>query len=174
MKIVTYAYFFVLDFLINILYTVLFASIWFLILSNSEETSPLGGKTLDSVNSAAGFVDSLEPNVTHVPVIATPQSNPLKGQHATLIGEVGRSGAPGSAGSTFSSMSIVFFWLLKIYFIIIVFAYARGLVIRSHLSTTTFSLNPSIWAKAQRWMLSGNYWKEDGEDYKQSSRRAVN
>ena len=91
-----------------------------------------------------------------------------------LIGEVGGSGAPGSAGSTFSSMSIVFFWLLKIYFIIIVFAYARGLVIRSHLSTTTFSLNPSIWAKAQRWMLSGNYWKEDGEDYKQSSRRAVN
>ena len=171
MKIVTYAYFFVLDFLINILYTILFASIWFLIVSNSEKAPPLGGNTLDSVN---GFVDPLQTDMTKVSDIPTPQPSPLKDQHASLIGGMGGSGTPGSAGSTFSSVSIIFFWLLKIYFIIIVFSYARSLVIRSHLSTATFSLNSSIWAKAQRWMLRGNYWRDDEEDYKQSSRRAVN
>lgn len=174
MKIVTYAYFFVLDFVINILYTILFASIWFLILSNSENTSPLGSKTLDRVKPAAGFVDPLQTDVTKTHVISTPQPQSLKVQHASLIGEAGGSGTPGSAGSTFSSMSIIVFWLLKIYFIIIVFSYARSLVVRSHLSTASFSLNSSIWAKAQRWMLSGNYWREDDDDYKQSSRRAVN
>ena len=174
MKIVAYAYFFVLDFLINIFYTILFASVWFLFVSNSERTPPLGVKILDSVQSAAGLIDPLHTGVTKVHVVATPQPNPMKGQHASLIGEIGGSGDPGSAGSTFSSMSIIFFWFLKIYFIIIVLSYARTLVVRSHLSTTTFSLNSSVWARAQRWMLSGNYWREDDEDYKQSTRLAVN
>ena len=52
MKVVSYAYFFVLDFLINILYTILFASIWFLIVSDSDTPPPIGGKTFDSVKDA--------------------------------------------------------------------------------------------------------------------------
>lgn len=174
MKIVTYAYFFVLDFLINILYTILFASIWFLIISDSEKPSPSGGKTLDRVKSTSELVDPLTTDMPKVHVMATLQPNLLKSQHTSLIGEVGGSGTPGSAGSTFSSMSIIFFWLLKVYLIIIVFSYARSLVVRSHLSTATFSLNHGIGAKAQRWMLSGSYWREDDEDYKQNSRRAIN
>src|SRR5215471_16781610 len=119
MKIVTYAYFFALDFLINILYTILFASIWFLILSNSEKTPSLSSETPHSVKSAAGLIDPLQNNETKVQIIATSLPNPFQGQHASLIGEAGESGVPGSAGSTFSSMSIIFFWLFKVYFVII-------------------------------------------------------
>lgn len=171
MKVVSYAYFFVLDFLINILYTILFASIWFLIVSDSDTPPPIGGKTFDSVKDAAGFVDPIHTDVAKVHIVATPNANPLKGQHASLIGETGNSIDPGSAGATISSLSIISFWLIKIYFIIIVFSYARNLVVQSHISTATFSLQSDFWGKAQRKMLSGKYWKEEDEDYKESSRR---
>src|ERR1700721_512332 len=157
MKVVMYAYFFALAFVINILYTILFASIWVLIVSHSDSTPPLGSKTFDSVKSEAGFVDPVHTDVTRVHIIATPAANPLEGQHASLIGETGPP-SEGSPGSTLSTMSIAFFWLIKLYFIIIVFSYARSLVVRSHLSTASFPINSSPWGKAQRWMLSGHYW----------------
>ena len=172
MKVVTFAHFFLLDFLINILYTFLFASIWFLIVTDADNQSALAGTTLDSVKDAAGFVDPLQSDVTRVHVIATPDPNPLKGLHATLVAETGATD-PGSAGTTFSIVSIGFFWLIKTYLIIIVFSYARGLVIRSHLSALSFSLKSGLWDKAQRWMLSSGYWKEDEDDYKQTSHRVV-
>jgi hypothetical protein len=173
MKLVLYAYFFVLDFIINILYTILFASIWFLIVSDSENTPPLGSKTFDGVKSAAGFVDPVHADVTKVHVIATPHANPLKGQHASLIAETGPTGG-GTPGSTLSTMSIAFFWLIKLYFIIIVFSYARSLVVRSHITAASFPATSDPWGRAQRWMLSGNYWQEDSDDdFKQAPRRVV-
>jgi hypothetical protein len=171
MKLVWYAYFFAIDFVINILYTVLFASIWVLIVSNSDNAPPIGGKTFDSVKSAAGFVDSEHPDVTKVHIIATPAANPLKGQTASLVGETGPSSG-NLPGSTLSTMSIAFFWLIKLYFIIIVFSYARSLVVRSHISTASFpTTTTSVWEKVQRWMLSSKYWQEDEEDFKEVNRR---
>jgi hypothetical protein len=171
MKVVAYAYFFALDFLINILYTILFASIWILIVSDSDNPSPIGSNTFDSVKDAKGFVDPLHTDAANIDIVTNPNPNPLKGLHASLLDETGNSMDPGSAGATFSSISIIFFWLIKIYFIIIVFSYARNLVIRSHISTATFSLQSSLWSRAQQKMLSGNYWKEDDDDYKTTSRR---
>jgi hypothetical protein len=173
MKVVAFAYFFVLDFLINILYTFLFAWIWLLIVTDSDNQSALAGATLESVKDSTGFVDPLHADVTRVHVIATPDPNPLKGQHASLIAETGHSG-PGGAGTTFSIVSIGFFWLIKIYLIIVVFSYARSLVSRSHLSPLSFSLKTGYWDKVQKWMLSNSYWKEDDEDYKETSHRVVN
>jgi len=172
MKVVTFAHFFLLDFLINILYTFLFASIWFLIVTDADNQSALAVTTLDSVKDSAGLIDPLHPDVTRVHVIATPDTNPLKGQHASLVAETDTTD-PGSAGTTFSIVSIGFFWLIKMYLIIIVFSYARSLVIRSHLSALSFSLKSGLWDKAQRWMLSSGYWNEDDEDYKQTSHRVV-
>lgn len=164
---VAYAYFFVLDFIINILYTILFALIWFLIVSDSDATPSVGGKTFDSAKDAAGFVN---PVLSDVAKDSNP--NPFRGQLVGLIGQTAASSIdPGSAGATFSCISIIFFWLIKIYFIIIVFSYARGLVIRSHITESTFALQSDIWAKIQRKMLSSSYWKEDEEDYKTTSRR---
>lgn len=166
MKIVVYAYFFALDFFINILYTILFASIWFLIVSDQEKSPPLGSNTLDSVKSTLGPLTSTKGHI-----VATPIPNPLESHHASLVGEKGGSTDPGSAGSKFSSLSIIFFWLIKIYFVIIVFSYAQNLVVRSHLSSATFSSNSGLREKAQRRMLSGNYWREDDDDYKLASTR---
>jgi Inositolphosphorylceramide synthase subunit Kei1 len=168
MKIVAYSYFFALDFLINILYTILFALIWFLIVSDSESTPAPGSKIFDSLKSTAGFEYT---DVANSHIIATPNPNPMIGQHASLVGETGIATDPGSAGSMFSVMSIFVFWLIKIYFIIIIFSYARGLVVGSDLTSTSFSLGSNPWEKAQRWMISGNYWREEEKDYKQSTRR---
>jgi Inositolphosphorylceramide synthase subunit Kei1 len=168
---VWYAYFFALDFLINILYTVLFASIWVLIVSNSDNTPQIGDTTFDSVKSAAGFVDPEHLDVTKVHIFATPAANPLKGQTTSLVGEIGPS-SDNLPGSTLSKMSIAFFWLVKLYFIIIVFSYARSLIVRSQISMASFPTSTSsTWEKLQRWMLSSTYWQEDEEDFKDTNRR---
>src|ERR1700737_3538019 len=106
-KLVAYAYFFVVDFVVNILYTILFASIWFLIVADSDQAPPLGSKPLDNVKSVAGIVD---------PVLASPNSNILEGQHASIAGVSGTTGG-GTEGSTLSTVSIAFFWLVKLFFL---------------------------------------------------------
>ena len=152
-KLVAYAYFFVVDFVVNILYTILFASIWFLIVADSDQAPPLGSKPLDNVKSVAGIVD---------PVVASPNSNILEGSIAGVSGTTGG----GTEGSTLSTVSIAFFWLVKLYFILIVFAYARTVVVRTHVSVASIAPHENLWGKAQRWMLSGTYWREDDDDYK--------
>jgi Inositolphosphorylceramide synthase subunit Kei1 len=160
---VVYSYFFVVDFVINILYTILFASIWFLIVADSDQTPPIGSKTFDSVTEAAGFVDPLFTGVTRVHVVATSNANPLTGQHGSLVGVTGPPGDSGE-GSTLSTISIAFFWLVKFYFIIIVFSYAQSVVVRTHISAASFPANGNLWTKVQRWMLSGTYWRDDDDD----------
>jgi inositol phosphorylceramide synthase regulatory subunit len=173
MKVVAFAYFFVIDYLVNILYTILFASIWFLLVSNPDATSSLADKTLESVKDSAGFLDPVHTGVTQVHIIAEPNANPLNpGEHGTLIGQTGTLVDDGSASSTMNSLSILlFFLIIKLYFIVIVFSYARDLVLRSNLTSASFTLNSNLKEKVQRWMLSSGYWKEDDEDYKGSSRR---
>jgi hypothetical protein len=158
MNVVAYAYFFTLDFVVNVFYTILFASLWFLFISNPDSTPAVGGNIFENAKG----VDPLHAHSPEAQVIPTPIPIP----HASLFAETGAD--PGSAGAMFSSISITIFWLIKVYFIIIVFSYARSLVIQSHISTATFSLQSSIWGKAQRKMLSSNYWKEDDEEYKQT------
>ena len=160
MNVVAYVYFFTLDFVINVFYTIVFALLWFLLVSNPDSTPLVGGNAFENAKGVAGHVDPLHP------ATPTPVSIPLKESHASLFAGTGAD--PGSAGAMFSSISITIFWLIKVYFIIIVFSYARSLIVRSHISTATFSLRSDLWGKAQRKMLSSNYWKEDDEEYKQT------
>ena len=173
MNLVMYAYFVALDFLINILYTILFASIWFFIISESDASPPFGGNTFNIVKSGAGFIRPVQPDATLKQAIATPHPHPLEDHHSSLLQEVG-SMDQGGSGSTFSMLSIAFFWLIKLYCIIIVFSYARTLVIRSHLTASSVSSSSGPLAKLQRWMLSSGYWKGEDDDYTQTSKRVVN
>jgi hypothetical protein len=172
MKVVVFAYFFVIDYLVNILYTILFASIWFLLVSNPVASSSLADATLESVKDSAGFLDPVHTDVTQVHSMAEPNANLLNpGEHGTLIGQTGTVIDDG-ASSTMNALSILLFFLvIKLYLILIVFSYARDLVLRSHLTSASFTLNSGLKEKAQRWMISSGYWKEDDEDYKESSRR---
>jgi len=139
-----------------------------------EHAPPIGSETFDSVKAAADFLDPVHADVTKVHVIATPAPNPLKGTHAELVGEIGSmTSALSTEGSMLSTVSICMFWLVRLYFIWIIFGYARSLVIKSGITATTFSLGSDIRSKAQRWMLSGSFWREDEYDYKQTNRLMV-
>jgi hypothetical protein len=161
---VAYAYFFVVDFIVNIFYTILFASIWFLIVADSEQAPP-HSKTMNNLKDTAGYVDPVYTHIAQVHVVAEPNANPLTGQHGRLVGVTGFADNERDA-PLISSICIGLFWLAKLYFILIVFSYARNLVVRSHISPASFPPNTNFWGKAQRWMLSGKYWGEDDDDYK--------
>jgi hypothetical protein len=144
-KVVAYAYFFVLDFFVNILYTIMFASMWFLFISEADKSASFSNTENDLRADAA------------------------KSKKPVVISSVAGESDSDSSGYTFSTISIAFFWLVKVYFILIVFSYARSLVIRARISAESFSSSGSFWEKTQNWMLRGNYWKEDEEGYKQVS-----
>src|SRR5579859_7720907 len=149
-KMVVYAYFFVVDFIVNVLYTVLFASIWFLIVADSDRSPLLGSKTFDSLKDATGFVHPVHTSVTKVHVIATPLANPLRGQHGDIVPETGPVSV-GSPGSSLSTVSLIFFWSLKLYFILVVFAYARSLILRNRISAASVPSNGTLGNRAQKW-----------------------
>lgn len=171
MNLVIYAYFVAFDFLINVLYTISFASIWFFIISESDTSTPFRGNTFNTDKSGTGFFRPVQPDATMKQAIVTPR--PLEDHHSSSLREAGSMGQGGS-GSTFSMLSIAFFWLIKLYCIIVVFSYARTLVVRSHLAASSVSSSSGPLAKIQRWMLSNGYWKEEDDDYTQTSKRVVN
>jgi Inositolphosphorylceramide synthase subunit Kei1 len=123
----------------------LFASMWFLLVSGADDAASFGDKASNVLNSSGKSAD------------------------AVVNGIMDESDANDS-GATFSTLSITFFWLIKVYFILLVFSYARSLVIRARISPGSFSSHGTFWEKAQNWMLRGDYWKEDEEGYKEVSR----
>jgi Inositolphosphorylceramide synthase subunit Kei1 len=157
-KLVIYSYFFLIDFVVNVLYTILFASIWFFTIPDSENATPLGG---NSVKEAAP-----------PPPMATTTPNPLTGQHANPIAATGITDQ-GGPGQTLGVISITFFWFVKLYMVFIIFSYARSIVVRNHITPSSLSLPLNYWGQVQRWMLAGDYWRETDEDYKQDQRRIV-
>ncbi|KAI9679293.1 MAG: hypothetical protein M1817_005313 [Caeruleum heppii] len=144
------AWFYILDSLINALYTAAFAVAWFLVVSQHHSAAKgdkppgqaTGGQTIDDT---AGFT-SPEYNVSHVDVVAQPAAGLTKGEEAVAIGRPA-SGASVS-GSTPNGPSlghgvlmpesvpsiaiIAGLWLIRVYFIFVVMAYARS-VLRSNM-----------------------------------------
>ncbi|KZF23241.1 DUF1753-domain-containing protein [Xylona heveae TC161] len=129
------AWLYILDSAINAAYTAAFGVTWFLVLSqqhsgsNAGEATP-GGKTMDD---AAGFTNP-KYNVSRVDVVATPAAGLTAGQDAVAIGQ-GNSGSLGSGvlqpESVFSITLISALWAVRLYFVLVVMAYARS-VIRQH------------------------------------------
>jgi len=131
------AWLYILDTLVNAVYTTVFAVTWFLTVSATHsENSDLpikapGGSTIDDT---AGFT-SPKYNVSQVDIIAFPSDGMAKRQDAVAFATIGTaavSAASPSVGhglqlaeSLPSIIAIIVFTLIRIYFIFVVMAYAR-------------------------------------------------
>ncbi len=140
------AWIYILDTLINAAYTTLFGLSWFIILaqhlnpSGTDDQEPLGtmppgGKM---INDTAGFTDP-EAKVDKVEVIVTPKAGLVPGQDAIAYGIPGDGHNFGNvffqSGSLMSIMVISSLWFIRLYFVIIVMAYARGVLRQAIVST---------------------------------------
>ena len=149
---ISLAYMILLDTLINGIYTALFGISWFLVLARhvggeQQQNTVLGSVTIEDTS---GFTNP-EVNVSQVDVVASPAPGALTGQEAVAIGSEGSVpagvGSAGSgaikdvmfeSGSVASITVIASFWLLRLYAILVVFAYARS-ILRQHIYTTSYS-----------------------------------
>lgn len=139
MQNLAFAWFYLIDSIINAVYTAAFGVSWFVVLA--QHNSPLGGDLAKggevvpggkTIEETAGFTDP-EHQVTQVEAIV--DSNGLFGQHGTLIGHNAADSAPASGafettilerGSLTSIGVLCTMWLIRIYFILVVLAYARS------------------------------------------------
>ncbi|KAJ9627810.1 hypothetical protein H2203_003028 [Taxawa tesnikishii (nom. ined.)] len=181
------AWIYILDSLINAAYTALFGVSWFIILAqhlHDTDTRPgsgpiPGGKTM---NDTAGFVDpAAGTNISHVDVVATPAAGSIAGQDAVAVGKSGPNGGGSSSndlsnavfqsGSIASITVISALWAVRIYFALVVMAYARG-VLRQHIlntSSSTYSTE-STSALAENPFREG---REEGEGWRGKLGRAM-
>ncbi|TIA53534.1 DUF1753-domain-containing protein [Aureobasidium pullulans] len=159
------AWLYVLDSLINATYTALFGTTWFLMLARhindpapGDDDKLPGGKMM---NDTAGFT-SPEVNATRVEVVATPA---MPGQKAVAVG-VNDGSALGHAvfqsGSIASISVICALWTIRIYFCLVVMAYARG-VLRQHILMTS-SNNFGLHGGSERTDLAENPFREGREE----------
>jgi inositol phosphorylceramide synthase regulatory subunit len=186
------AYMVLLDSLINAVYTALFGVAWFLVLTRHVEQGTgthaarvLGGNTIDDTS---GFT-SPEVNVSKVDVVASPASDALTGQEAVAVGTgmkvpagagAASSGAAlGSAlfqsGSVASMTVIAAFWVLRLYAVFVVFAYARS-VLRQHVYTTSYSQpNFNLQSGAEEGMAENPFreGREEGSGWRGALGRAL-
>ena len=139
------AWFYILDSIINSVYTALFAATWFLVLAQhdagvSEKTGP-GAVTMDQTS---GFTDP-QLNVSRVEIVATPNS-PLagSGQDAVAAGVPAATAATSGSNGTFLDRQnmnsigvIIAMWTIRAYFCLIMLAFAR-MVIRQHIASSGF------------------------------------
>jgi inositol phosphorylceramide synthase regulatory subunit len=128
-----FAYLYALDSVINAFYTAIFGFTWFLVLAtadaNAASSAAPGGKMM---GHTSGFINP-EYNVSHVEVVAKPKSGVNPGQDAVAVGTPGQTnvGSGNLAGIVLSGSSLMSifiisaFWLLRVYAICVVLAYAR-------------------------------------------------
>jgi len=164
------AWLYVIDSVINALYTAAFGVVWFLVLASQPHEKPVGSKVLggSTMGDTSGFT-SPKYNVSQVDVVATPAEGLSAGQDAVAVGSgegipaAGLGDAIFQRGSIMSITLIVAFWLLRLYFILVVMAYARG-VLRQYIvatSTTNYTSAPPSGTSAQ---LAENPFAEHREE----------
>jgi hypothetical protein len=141
------AWFYALDTIINTAFTSAFAVTWFLAVSadNANQSIPSGAPGSGTIGDTAGFT-SPKHNVSEVNVIASPAAGVSTGQEAVAYG------IAGSAASTISSPSlvhgvgieesipsivvVVLLTLVRVYFILVVMAFARQ-ALRQYMYTSS-------------------------------------
>lgn len=138
------AWFYFFDTIINTAFTAAFAVTWVLAVSADQANKgiPSAAPGSGTIDETAGFT-SPKFNVSAVNVIATPGSG--AGQNAVAYGTAAGT-AGGSAGIEETVPSMIFvgiLTLIRVYFILVVMAYARQ-VLRQHMysaSSTKLHLN---------------------------------
>lgn len=128
------AWLYVLDSLINALYTAAFAVTWFLVLLGKG--SGPGG---DMIKDTSGFTDPKH-NVSSVDVVAAPNNDVVPGQDAVAGGHPADAPHTGVNGSGFldkqsinSIVVIVSLWTIRAYFCLVMLSWARN-VVRQHIA----------------------------------------
>jgi hypothetical protein len=148
-----FAYIYAVDSVINAFYTAAFGVTWFLVLASADAQSQgnasgtqgmgPGGKMM---GHASGFTNP-EYNVSRVEVVASPKDGVKPGQDAVAVGTPGAQGehSGGSLagvvlnGSGAMSIFIISaFWLLRLYAVCVVLAYAR-VCVRRHVQAKGMS-----------------------------------
>lgn len=163
----SFAYLFLVDSIINALYTASFGVSWFVVLAATHQSNLSGAEK--TIHDSAGFTTPAV-NVSHVDVIATPSSG---GQAAVAVGTPSSttpalgSGVLAPEAAT-SIMIICMLWVVRLYFMAVVFAHAREVVRDSatpSLAPFEGKNNGEGWqGKAGRAMISvgRGYWEGDG------------
>ncbi|KAK8211943.1 Inositolphosphorylceramide synthase subunit Kei1-domain-containing protein [Phyllosticta capitalensis] len=141
------AWFYAIDTVINAAYTAAFGVAWFLVLAqHPHETKPdgaAGGPGGKMIGDTSGFT-SPKYNVSEVGVVAEPASGYKTGQDAVAVGSTDGFPAAGLGGAVFQSGSITSIsiistlWAVRIYFVVIMLAYARS-ILRQHIMMTSAS-----------------------------------
>lgn len=130
-----------IDSVINAMYTAAFGLAWFIVLAKhaTNAADAPGGSTIDE---HSGFTDP-KYNVSHVDVVATEASGLTSGQDAVTVGKQANGGGDAApigslsealfqSGSIASICIISALWAIRIYFVLVVLSYARGLL-RQHI-----------------------------------------
>ncbi|KAI9770571.1 MAG: hypothetical protein M1840_003161 [Geoglossum simile] len=155
------AWFYVLDSVINAVYTTAFAFNWFLVISQHKHAASGIGKSAKTMGDAPGFT-SPKHNVSSVDA---------NGQEAVAVG-YGVGPGFGLAilqpESMTSILIILTLWSLRVYFILVIMSYARG-VLRQHVYSTsstglyrrTNSDNPD---ETDRGVINENPFATDKEE----------
>jgi hypothetical protein len=140
------AWFYILDTIINTAFTSAFAVTWFLAVSadNANKSIPSGAVGSGAISDTAGFTNPIY-NVSEVKVVASPAPGVSSGQEAVAYGMAGVAATVSSPSlvhgvgieeSIPSIMVVVFLTLVRVYFILVVLAFARQ-VLRQHMYTSS-------------------------------------
>lgn len=167
-----FAQLYALDALVNVAYTVFFAAAWFMVVANHDNTTSIpGGKTL---SDASGFT-SPKLNVSQVDVIASPASGATPAQNAVAAAHPADVAANGSSslfealtgpGSMMSLAIISAFWILRLYAVFIVMAYARQMLHHHITVTSSHNYNPFDGSTSSKYAENPfDEHKEDGHGW---------
>jgi inositol phosphorylceramide synthase regulatory subunit len=144
LKVLALAWVYVLDAVINGVYTTLFGLGWFVLLAQHlGEDSAIGnlpGEKLGAglMNDTAGFTDPEYP-VAHVDIVATPAPSLSTGpsQQATIYAQGGTlAGALLADGSLASICVLGMLWVIRMHFCLIVLSFARS-TLRAYIAQTS-------------------------------------
>lgn len=126
------AWLYVLDSLVNALYTAAFAATWFLLMLGKSS-----GPGADTVKDTAGFTDPVH-NVSAVEVVATPNNDAIVPGQDAVVAATPASTANGTTTLLDTqSMNaigvIVILWTVRAYFCLVMLSWARS-VVRQHIA----------------------------------------
>ncbi|KAK5117385.1 hypothetical protein LTR62_006003 [Meristemomyces frigidus] len=137
-KVIALAWVYVLDTVINSVYTMLFGLGWFALLARQagEGSGALDGMGQGTMNETAGFT-SPEHDVSKVDIFTTPAPGAMPGQEARLYAISGSlSSAVLSQGSVSTLAVLVALWVIRVYFCVVVLSYARS-TLRAYIASTS-------------------------------------
>jgi len=130
----SFAYLYLLDSIINIAYTLLFAVSWFIVLAAKHPVSPAVVASAGSTTDKTSGFTSPALNVSAVNVAVAPADALMGGQNAVAAGTPAETTASGfgvgmlQPESATSILLIAVFWTVRLYFVVVLFAWARHVV----------------------------------------------